>query len=120
MNYGKLLLLGATALAGVASFGGSANAIAFTSGSLAIQATTTTTTQLSTTTQFAIVPPSVALNTGTGDFSAVSATAIPFAATIDLGNGSTFSFSNAGIGTFVASSAPVTILENIGGSFAVL
>jgi len=98
-----------------------AKAIAYTSGSAAIAATTNTTTNLATTTQFALTNPFsfyLALASGAGDFSSVISTAVavtPAALTLDLTDATTFDFSNAGIGSFTANPGAVTVTQNAGG-----
>jgi hypothetical protein len=115
MKLSTAFLLGATALAGVTSFGETAHAIPFNAGSIAIQATTSTTTALSTTTAFALSSPTN-LVSGAGDFTGLSASAITgFGPTLDMSNLSTFNFSDAGIGSFVATPGTLHILSNGGG-----
>src|SRR5258708_26070572 len=102
MNTSIRNLFAGAALAVTAICAGKAQAIPFTNGSLAIGAGTTTTTAVNTTTAFAVVPPTVSLGTGTGDFTGFSAT---FAATtFDLNDLSTFNFVDAVLGSFTATS----------------
>jgi hypothetical protein len=116
MKLTKLLLIGATALAGVASFGGSANALpTFTSGSLVLSTTTSTTTNLGTTTSFTLSTP-VTLVPGTGDFAGQANVANVFLTnTINLNDATTFNFVGDGIGNFTANSGAVQILPSAPG-----
>jgi hypothetical protein len=110
MKLSTAFLTGAIALAGVASFDGTAHAIPFTSGSLAFQATTSTTTALASTTSFVLSSPTN-LVSGAGDFLGLSATGISgFGPTLTLSNALTFNFTNGGIGSFVANTGPVELL----------
>src|ERR1700719_2578651 len=113
MKITKLLSLGAIALAGAASFSGAAHALpTFAGGSLAIQATTSTTASLQSTSSFALTSP-VNLVSGAADFSGLSATNV-FGATTTLllSDGTTFDFVADGIGSFVADPGQVLILNN--------
>ena len=126
MKLSTLFLLGATALAGVASFGGTAQAIPFAAGSLAINTDISTTTLLSTTTSFALSSP-VSLSGGTQDFGGLSAANVFLTSTINLTDATTFNFADAGIGSFAATPGSVDVLFNnhgvlsifIGGVFTI-
>ncbi len=112
MKITKLLSLGAIALLGAASFSGAAHALpTFAGGSLAIQATTSTTASLQSTSSFAMSSP-VNLVSGAGDFSGLSALNVFGATTLLLSDGTTFDFAADGIGSFTANSGPVLILTN--------
>ena len=115
MNIIRLLSFGAIALAGAASFSGTAQAIPFVGGSIAIQAETNTTTSLGSTTSFGLSSPTN-LVSGAGDFSGFSVSGIlGFGPTLNLNDATTFNFSADGIGSFVANSGSVQILSNANG-----
>ena len=118
MKLSTAFLLGATALAGAASFSGTAHAIPFNAGSLAINTDISTTTLLSTTTSFALSTP-VNLGSGTGDFSGLSASNVFGTTTINLNDATTFNFSDAGIGSFAATAGHVEILFNASGVLSI-
>src|ERR1700722_14049784 len=112
MKITKLLSLGTIALAGAASFSGAAHALpTFAGGSLAVQATTSTTASLQSTSSFALSSP-VNLVSGAGDFSGLSALNVFAATTILLSDGTTFNFAADGIGSFFADPGQVFILNN--------
>src|ERR1700692_338889 len=99
MKFSTAFLLGATALAGAASFSGTAQAgpsIPFASGSIAFQATTNTTSTLATTTSF-FLSSGTNLVSGANDFSGapVSNPISGFGggiSTINLNDSTSFSF----------------------------
>ena len=98
-----LLKSSALAVALAAGAAMSAHAVPFVSGSLVVSALTSTTTDLAGTTAFTLVPASLTLQNGTQDFSAVPATVIADPS-FDLGNLSSFNFTDPALGTFTAGS----------------
>ncbi len=117
MKLSTAFFLGAAALAGAASFSGTAQAIPFTAGSIAFQATTSTTTALSTTTLFSLSS-GTNLVSGAGDFASAAVTnpILNFGPILNLANSSTFNFDAGVFGSFVAT-GPV---QNISFSSGVL
>ena len=118
MKLSTAFLLGATALAGVASLSGTAHAIPFAAGSLAINTDISTTTLLSTTTSFALSTP-VSLGSGTADFTGLTANNVFLTTTINLNDATTFNFSDTGIGSFAATPGHVDVLFNASGVLSI-
>ena len=83
----------------------------FVGGSMAIAAFTLTTTSVDTTTLFALTPASFTLGSGAGNFLGLSGTD-PVAATLNLGDATTFNFSDPGIGAFHATAGAVLLLSS--------
>jgi hypothetical protein len=103
-------LLKSSALAVALTLGASGAALAapFTSGSGIISASTSTTTDLASTTAFALSPASFTFTGSTGDFSGLTVTQAD--AAFNLGTISSFNFTSATVGTFTATgllAAPV-------------
>lgn len=96
--------LKSSALALVLALGASAAASAgpFTSGSMVVSASTNTTTDVASTTVFTLNPASFTVGNGTGDFLGLSLTQAD--ASFDLGTPTSFDFTDAGVGSFAASS----------------
>jgi len=105
----------ALAAAFVAGTAVSAHAVTFANGSLAIGAFTDTTTALASTTVFHLNPATFTLASGAGDFTGLSAPAVPVATNLDLSNGASFDFSDPTIGSFAANPGAVLILPSAPG-----